>query len=491
VSQQHPQLAPFTPTFLRTIDVLALPVKSGATRVALEAGSAVKEFLKQASRAGELDLNAMILRHKLTGKPGELLEIPVVGKRAFSIFLVGVGEANASDLVKAGSAIGRKLRGSSKRCASLCGGKGELTRFHALSMALSAYQWKFSTINAVKEAPTFSVIREFDFESAHAMLAGTFLARDLIHTPSNMKSPQWMAAQSKKALAKYRARIIVHQGSQSLARFGGLQAVGNSSPKRPPVMIEIRYNEGKRRAPHVVLVGKGIMFDTGGVSLKRPYENMVAMKSDMAGAAAILGAIRAAAELGINCRVTALLMCAENLLSATAQRPSDVITHYDGQTVEVIDTDAEGRLVLADGLGYAVSKLKPDYLVDMATLTGAATLGLSRHYGAMYTRDAALAKKFSRAGDQTGEKVWHMPLVDEYLPSLHSHVADFKNIAEKPSVGAGSITAALFLERFVGDSRWVHFDIAGVGRSDSDSGENPKGGTGFGVRLLTQWMASL
>ena len=233
------------------------------------------------------------------------------------------------------------------------------------------------------------------------------------------------------------------------------------------------------------------MFDTGGVSLKRPYENMVAMKSDMAGAAAILGTIRAAAALGVNCRITGLLMCAENLLSATSQRPSDVITHFDGQTVEVIDTDAEGRLVLADGLGYAVEKLKPDYLIDLATLTGAATLGLSRHYAAMYTRDNSLAKKFSQAGESSGDRVWHMPLVDDYAESLRSGVADFKNIAEKPSVGGGSITAALFLEKFARDSRWVHFDIAGVGRSDSDSGENPKGGTGFGVRLLMDWLTNL
>ena len=392
--------------------------------------------------------------------------------------------------MKAGSAIGRKLRGTSKKCGSLCGGRGELTRSHALALALSAYQWK---VGGVKDAPTFALVRKYDQVEAQEMLSGVLLTRDLIHTPSNMKSPQWMAAQAKKALAKYPVEITVHQGAKALSRFGGLSAVGNSSPKRPPAMIEISYKKSarSRKIPHVVLVGKGIMFDTGGVSLKRPYENMVAMKSDMAGAAAILGAIRAAAALGVNCRITGLLMCAENLLSATSQRPSDVITHYDGQTVEVIDTDAEGRLVLADGLGYAIEKLDPDYLIDLATLTGAATLGLSRHYAAMYTRDNALAKRFAKAGESTGDRVWQMPLVDDYVESLHSEVADFKNIAEKPSVGGGSITAALFLEKFVADSRWVHFDIAGVGRSDSDSGENPKGGTGFGVRLLTEWLKSL
>lgn len=483
----HPRLVPFSP---KGVDVLALPIKAG--KVSYEGGQSIKKIINECD---DLDIPELIALHKLTGKAGELLEVPVKGGSGIAaIFLVGVGEGTRVDLVKAGSAIGRKLRGTGKRCASLCGGKGELTRAHALAMALSAYQWKFSSKNHVKEAPTFALVRQFDLEEAQAMLAGTLLTRDLIHTPSNMKSPQWMGAQAKKALSKFPVEISIHQGAKALAKFGGLTAVGNSSPKRPPAMIEISYNKRSRargKAPHVVLVGKGIMFDTGGVSLKRPYENMVAMKSDMAGAAAILGAIRACAQLELPIRITGLLMCAENLLSATSQRPSDVITHYDGQTVEVIDTDAEGRLVLADGLSYARAHLKPDYLIDLATLTGAATLGLSRHYGAMYTRDSSLAKKLVRAGETSGDRVWHMPLVDDYKDSLRSHVADFKNIAEKPSVGGGSITAALFLENFVGRSRWVHFDIAGVGRSDSDSGENPKGGTGFGVRLLTEWLQTL
>lgn len=491
---RHPRIAPFTSNFLKGIDVLAIPVVNGSVNFA--GGAEIKQLLKSMKSApGDQKLTVQALNdvatsYKHSGKAGELVEIPAKSKKIVGIFLVGVGSGSRADLVKAGSAIGRKLRGTSKRCASLCGGRAELTRAHALALALSAYQWK---AGGVSEAPTFAVIRKYDYAEAQEILAGVLLARDLIHTPANIKSPQWMASQARKALAKYPVEIKVHQGPTTLSKFGGLRAVGNSSPKRPPVMIEISYQRraNTRTSPHVVLVGKGIMFDTGGVSLKRPYENMVAMKSDMAGAAAILGAIRTAAALGLNCRITGLLMCAENLLSATSQRPSDVITHYDGQTVEVINTDAEGRLVLADGLGYAVDTLDPDYLVDVATLTGAATLGLSRHYAAMYTRDGALARRLANAGDSSGDRVWHMPLVDDYIDSLRSEVADFKNIAEKPSVGGESITAALFLEKFVADSRWVHFDIAGVGRSDSDSGENPKGGTGFGVRLLTEWLKSL
>jgi len=218
---------------------------------------------------------------------------------------------------------------------------------------------------------------------------------------------------------------------------------------------------------------------------------MIPMKTDMAGAAAILATLTALEELQPNVRVTALMMCAENAISGTAQRPSDVIVHYGGTTVEVIDTDAEGRLVLADGLAYADINLDPDYLVDIATLTGSATIGLGRQYAAMYTRDEKLAKELSQAGTDSGDRVWHMPLVDDYKTALASDIADFNHNAKKAGFSAGSVTAALFLEHFAGNRRWVHLDIAGTGRSEVDAGENPKGGTGFGVRLLTEWIMNL
>ena len=207
---------------------------------------------------------------------------------------------------------------------------------------------------------------------------------------------------------------------------------------------------------HVVLVGKGITFDTGGVSLKRPYDTMTGMKSDMAGAAAILATVIAVSKLAPKVRVTALMMCAENALSGTSQRPSDVIKHYGGTTVEVINTDAEGRLVLADGLAFADKNLDPDYLLDVATLTGAATLGLGRQYGAMYTRDLKLAKKLHEIGEISGDRVWHMPLVDDYDVALESEIADYNHTADKFHFSGGSITAALFLEKFTGKRKWVH-----------------------------------
>ncbi len=303
-------------------------------------------------------------------------------------------------------------------------------------------------------------------------------------------------AQEAQTIADEMGLSICILAGKELAKFGGLRAVGNSSPKPGPRFIEITYvPRGKAKSaaalPHVVIVGKGITFDTGGVSLKRPYEFMTAMKSDMAGAAAALATLSALPDLQPQVKVTALLMCAENALSGTAQRPSDVITQYDGTTVEIINTDAEGRLVLADGLGYALENFDPDYLIDIATLTGSATLGLGRQYAAMYTRDEKLARELVAVGESSGERVWHMPLVDDYRDSLDSDIADLNHAADKGDYSAGSVTAALYLEHFVRDSRWVHLDIAGPARSETDAGENVKGGTGFGVRLLLDWIVSL
>jgi leucyl aminopeptidase len=246
----------------------------------------------------------------------------------------------------------------------------------------------------------------------------------------------------------------------------------------------------KSGAKHIVIVGKGITFDTGGISLKRPYDIMTPMKSDMAGAAACLAVISALKDLNANVKVTALLMCAENSISATAQRPGDVITHYGGKTVEILNTDAEGRLVLADGLAYAVKNLKPDYLIDIATLTGSATLGLGKQYAALYSRNIKWINELRVAGENSGDRVWHMPLIDDYQEALESDIADINHTADKGDFNGGSITAALFLEEFVDGANWAHLDIAGVGRADSDAGENPKGGTGWGVRLLLEWIGT-
>ena len=379
---------------------------------------------------------------------------------------------------------------------SLCAQSAAEIKAHGVSLTLGAYQWSLKT-GKTPEFPQFLIATKdgAPVKAAHTIARALYTARDLILTPSNIKNPLWMAQEAQTIADEMGLSIRILAG-KDLAKFGGLRAVGNSSPKPGPRFIEITYvPRGKAKSaaafPHVVIVGKGITFDTGGVSLKRPYEFMTAMKSDMAGAAAALATLSALPDLQPQVKVTALLMCAENALSGTAQRPSDVITQYDGTTVEIINTDAEGRLVLADGLGYALEKLDPDYLIDIATLTGSATLGLGRQYAAMYTRDEKLARELVAVGESSGERVWHMPLVDDYRDSLDSDVADLNHAADKGDYSAGSVTAALYLEHFVGDSRWVHLDIAGPARSETDAGENVKGGTGFGVRLLLDWIVSL
>ena len=412
------------------------------------------------------------------------------------LYLVGLGDQSLSSFRAAGAAIGRKVRGKAVEVVSLCAESAAEIKAHGVSILLGAYSWNLKTGKEV-EIPTIA-IATVDVKSlnrAAVIARALYTARDLIHTPSNIKNPQWMAQEAKKIADEKGLAIKVLAGKQ-LAQFGGLRAVGNSSPTPGPRFIELSYIPKMRgnaaaALPHIVIVGKGITFDTGGVSLKRPYEFMTAMKSDMAGAAAALATISALPELQPEVRVTVLMMCAENALSGSAQRPSDVITQYGGTTVEIINTDAEGRLVLADGLAYAVANLDPDYLIDIATLTGSATLGLGRQYAALYSRDTKLAQQFIEIGEASGERVWHMPLIDDYRDSLESDVADLNHAADKGNYSAGSVTAALFLEHFVGDARWVHLDIAGTGRSENDSGENVKGGTGFGVRLFLDWIVSL
>lgn len=447
-----------------------------------------------------------LANEKAKGLPGELTEIPVSaeGSPVERLLVLGVGDGQVADYRKAGITLGRRLKGREARVTNAVAfsAGSEALKAHHVSLALATYAWsKRSLVDAVAPVAEVELILQSGaglpaLSHAQIEIDSVFAARDLIHTPANIKSPAWLAAMAHELVAAtgdpaLSVRVWEERELRD-AGFGGLLAVGMSAPKRAPRLVEVTYAPaGAKNWPHVVLAGKGIVFDTGGISLKRPYDVMVPMKTDMAGAAAVLAASVAMSRIKPRVRVTALLGCAENAISATAQRPSDVITHYGGMTVEVINTDAEGRLVLADLLAYADSELNPDYLVDVATLTGAASLGLGRQNAALYTRDEKLAKSFVKHGSQSGDLTWRMPLVDDYDFTLESDIADYNHTGSKGKVLGGSITAALFLEKFVGKRRWVHLDIAGPARSDVDSGENVKGGTGFGVRLLIEWLASL
>ncbi|WP_446686799.1 leucyl aminopeptidase family protein [Plantactinospora siamensis] len=317
----------------------------------------------------------------------------------------------------------------------------------------------------------------------------TRLARDLTNMPSSVKSPEWLADQIVAAAAG-------HPGLEARVRepdwlsaegFGGVLAVGGGSVN-PPRLVELSWRpEGA--TTHVVLVGKGITFDTGGLSIK-PRDAMKLMRKDMGGAAAILAATVGAAALRLPVRITALAPLAENMVSGSAFRPGDVIRHYGGLTSESTNSDAEGRLVLADALSYARERLAPDVLVDLATLTGANAVALGSRTAALYSDNDELATAVLDAAAAAGERAWRMPLPDDYLEYLHSDLADLHS---SPAAGAGSVTAALYLREFAGElrDRWLHLDMSAPSWAAADSAELTKGATGWGVRTLLRWLAGL
>ena len=406
------------------------------------------------------------------------------------IFLVGIGDQSGSAARAAGAAVGRKVRGKNTTVYSACVSKE--VKAHAISIALGAWVWNLKT-DKKKEEPTIFVGSKDEkaIKEAASIAKAICRTRDLIHTPANIKTPAWMGKQAEDFAKGTGLKVEIFAGA-ALKEFGGLRAVGGSSPKPGPRMIQVSYQpKSKKKSakalPHVVLVGKGITFDTGGVSLKRPYDTMMAMKSDMAGSAAILGTLTALEELQPNVRVTALMMMAENAISATAQRPSDVITHYGGKTVEVLDTDAEGRLVLADGLAFADINLNPDYLIDIATLTGACLAALGKRMAGVLGNNAAVIDQLKASSTRTDELLWELPLFADYRRMLDSNVADMRNIGGPL---AGATTAALFLSEFVGSTPWAHLDIAGPMDADSDSGWLNRGATAYGTRLLIDFCAN-
>lgn len=424
-----------------------------------------------------------------------------------TIVLVGVGEGRPEHWRQAGLVASRAVAGL--ETAALTAGSdldAEGLRALAEGFALGAYRMPRTAQSPAKtKAPAgkLTVIGQVEgsttaLRRARAAARATWLARHLAATPSNLKNPAWMAEQAKALVAAAGSRpggklsVEVHD-EQWLAKNGldATVAVGQASAT-PPRLVTVtwRPKAGAEPAPSVALVGKGITFDTGGLSLKPP-QPMIPMKTDMAGAATALATVLAAAELSLPVTVTAVLPLAENAIGDSAYRPGDVVTVFDGTTVEIGNTDAEGRMVLADGMSWAAATLDPDEIIDIATLTGAATLGLGRHHAALYSSAADFAEALDGAGQATGEQTWHMPLVEDYRSSLDSSVADLSHIATT-NVGAGSITAALFLQHFAAGRRWAHLDIAGVGRNGSGSMELPaQAPTGFGARLLLRYLEEL
>jgi leucyl aminopeptidase len=369
----------------------------------------------------------------------------------------------------------------------------------ALGATLHAYRFdKYRTIEKAEDKPKLTKLSLLTpdpartmsaWEPLHSVANGVFVARDLVSEPPNVLHPAEMADRCKK-LNELGVKTEIF-GPREMGRlgFGALLGVAQGSANEPRTVIMqwngASGNSRKAKGKPVAFIGKGVTFDTGGISIK-PAGGMEEMKWDMAGAGTVIGLMAALAGRKAKVDAVGLVGLVENMPSGTAQRPGDVVTSYSGQTIEVINTDAEGRLVLADLLWYCQQKFDPRFMVDLATLTGAIIVALGHEYAGMFSNDDALALKLSAAGQATDEKVWRFPLDDAYDRLIRSDIADMKNIGGRP---AGSISAAHFIQRFVNNKPWAHLDIAGVAWSTKDAPCVPKGATAFGVRLLDRLVA--
>ncbi|MGC9667887.1 leucyl aminopeptidase [Planosporangium sp. 12N6] len=433
------------------------------------------------------------VRHSGTAGIVHTLPRPLASPRR--VLLAGVGSGDEAGWRAAGAAIARAAAQQPSVVVALpTGVDPEAVRGLTEGIWLAAYRFRLVT-DAPDRAPRLTSVTvvvdeperyEAALGVARAVAESTILARDLTNTPSEQKSPAWLADQIRKAAEPYEGlSVVVREPAQLAAEgFGAVLAVGGGST-RPPALVELSWRPPQART-HVVLVGKGITFDTGGICIK-PRDSMKLMRKDMGGAAAVAAATIGAAALRLPVRVTALAPLAENMASGDAYRPGDVVRHYGGMTTEVLNTDAEGRLVLADAMAYAVRHLEPDLMIDLATLTGAQSIALGKRTAALYSDSDTLAEALAAAATAAGERMWRMPMPDDYRNDLDSDVADLVNSTQ---VGAGSVMAAMYLREFAGAlrDRWAHLDMSSPAWADSPDRELAKGATGWGVRTLLRWL---
>ncbi|UJP41232.1 leucyl aminopeptidase family protein [Cellulomonas palmilytica] len=498
------------------VDAVAVPVAPAVAGDEDEGPQPRRGAASTAARYG-IDLAELAERAGLTGAAGEasVVQLPRPAGSGVTlpwaglpprIVLVGIGASTDTDLRRAGAALARATRGLSRVVTTIGDDAGysasqaaRAARALVEGYLLAAYvPLSLAKTPAVKPSADLVLLGRDGtragaaVDAARTAASATWLVRELASTPSSIKNPAWLADQARRLATEAGLEVTV-RGPRELAAegFGGILAVGSGSAS-PPRLVTVTYTPPTFAADgkHVVLVGKGITYDTGGLSIK-PREAMVPMKTDMAGAAVALATVLAAARAGVLHKVTAVLPLAENHFGAASYRPGDVLTMYGGTTVEIANTDAEGRLVLADALAWADAALDPDLLVDVATLTGAATVGLGKQYAALYGTDAALVAALRQAGADSGELAWPMPLVGEYDEAVRSSVADLRHVPEDGKIGAGSVTAALFLRRFAGERAWAHLDIAGTARATADKHEVTEGATGYGARLLLRFLSDL
>jgi leucyl aminopeptidase len=427
---------------------------------------------------------------------GTVRELARPGATPARLFFVGTGAASEradSDLAafrRAGASLAR----SAREVATLTvwsGPAGPELGALVEGLVLGAYRFpagSHATPPALTRVEVVGDAAGVAVDAALRTVGPTCWARDLTNTRSSTKSPQWVADRAVEFLAPRGVEVVVRDDAWLEANgFGGVLAVGGGSSRRPR-LVEAHYRPDDVATAPVLVVGKGIVYDTGGYNLK-PGTSMATMYTDMAGGAAALAALAIVADLRLPVAVTVLVPLADNVVSAEAYRPGDVVVHHGGRTSEITNTDAEGRLVLGDALAYGVETVSPRAVVDIATLTGAMAAALGGKIAGVIGDDQPLVDALLAAGAATGEKLWQLPLgADEYASEIDSPVADAVNSAGGPP---GAITAALFLRPFAGGLPWAHLDIAGTARAKSDDGVAVKGATGFGARLLAAWLGSL
>ena len=445
---------------------------------------------------------------KFSGKAGETLFLSVPPKSSCDQFiLLGIGKAKELDTLKA-ETIGGKLfasldKSGIEKAVLLAEGykDAELTASIAYGFKLRSYKFEkykepkkdnkpFKELTIVSENSA-AASKAFDINAAIA--EGVFTARDLINEPPNTLSPPAYADFIKKELEPLGVDVqILDEKKMKSLKMGGIMAVGQGSAEKPRMVI-MRWNgnSSKSKSVPLALVGKGVTFDTGGISIK-PSAGMDQMKMDMGGSAAVVGTIKALARRKAKADIVGVVGLAENMPSSNAYRPGDIITSYAGKTIEVMNTDVEGRLVLADCLTYVQEKYKPEAIIDLATLTGAMMVALGYEYCGTFVNDDKLWKGMETASTETGEKLWRMPLDSVYKKDMESQTADLQNTARTLGRYGGACTAAGFLEHFIEDGvNWAHMDIAGTAYIKSDKPTVPKFGTGFGVRVLDRLIANM
>ncbi|HSK24561.1 MAG TPA: leucyl aminopeptidase [Egicoccus sp.] len=470
------------------VDALVVPVFRGA----IEAPGA-----EQALQS--LGLDEVPRDAAFRGRLGEVLDLAAPGQPWGRVTLVGLGrmdELSAEQLRRAAGAAARHVAPRCRTMATtlvLVQPAVETLRAVAEGALLGAYRFddcRPSRDPLALEDITLVVPSSLADDAgrqlalAHTHAAAQNLARDLVSTPANLLGPADLAERADQLLPDSVTVEIWDEARLVDERCGGILAVGRGSA-RPPRLVRLHY---RPEAPvaKVALVGKGITFDTGGISLKRPSPIMEAMKGDMGGAGAVLAVFSALADLDVQVEVVGYLCLAENMIGGDAQRPSDVIKIRNGTTVEVMNTDAEGRLVMADGLSLAVEDDEVEAVVDVATLTGAAFRAIGKRATAVFANDDDVLRQVLTAAEAAGESMWHLPLWEELRDNLESDVADLDNLGRGDE--AGATMAGLFLREFVDGRPWVHLDIAGPFWQDADRYHNPLHGTGVAVRTLLRWL---